>query len=94
MTFSVEMLEEDEDLKQPFVFEQTEGTQDPFVMFFEPPSLDPRIVNQWGLFSFMNRVDLRLDQWLADIGSDRKQMVRKIIVNAGQSGRFATSQME
>jgi tetratricopeptide (TPR) repeat protein len=65
MTFSVEMLEDDDDLKQPFVFEQTEGTQNPFVMFFEPPSLDPRIVNQWGLFSFMNSIDLQLDQWLA-----------------------------
>lgn len=82
MTFSVEMLEEEDDLKQPFVFEQTEGTQDPFVMFFEPPSLDPRIVNQWGLFSFMNRLDLRLDEWLATIRSERKRMVRKIIVQA------------
>jgi hypothetical protein len=82
LTFSVEMLEEDEDLKQPFVFELTEGTQDPFVMFFEPPSLDPRIVNQWGLFSFMNRIDLRLDEWLSTIGSDGKQIVRKIIIDA------------
>jgi hypothetical protein len=82
MTFSVEMLEEEADLRQPFVFEQTEGTQDPFVMFFEPPSLDPRIVNQWGLFSFMNRLDLRLDEWLATIKPDRRRMVRKIIIDA------------
>jgi len=82
MTFSVEMLEEEDDLKQPFVFEETEGTQDPFVMFFEPPSLDPRIVNQWGLFSFMNRLDLRLDEWLATIRSNQKHMVRKIIIQA------------
>jgi len=82
MTFSVEMLEDDDDLKQPFVFEQTEGTQNPFVMFFEPPSLDPRIVNQWGLFSFMNSIDLQLDQWLAGIGSGGKHIARKIIISA------------
>lgn len=82
MTFSVEMLEEDDDLKHPFVFEQTEGMQDPFVMFFEPPSLDPRIVNQWGLFSFMNRLDLRLDEWLAALEPQRKRMVRKVIIEA------------
>src|SRR6185295_7602551 len=73
---------EDKDLQQPFVFEETEGTRDPFVMFFEPPSLDPRIVNQWGLFSFMNRLDLRLDTWLADNSAHDKNVVRKIIIDA------------
>lgn len=82
MTFSVEMLEEDDALSQPFVFAQTEGAQDPFVLFFEPPSLDPRIVNQWGLFSFMNRLDLRLDEWLATVRAARKRVVRKIIIEA------------
>src|SRR5262245_44389082 len=72
LTFSVEMLEEDDDLKQPFAFDEAEGTQDPFVMFFEPPSLDPRIVNQWGLFSFMNRIDLRLDEWLVTANHGRQ----------------------
>ena len=82
LTFSVEMLEEDQDLKEPFIFEDTEGMQQAFAMFFEPPSLDPRIVNQWGLFSFMNRLDLRLDTWLADKRSDNKQIARKIIISA------------
>ena len=82
LTFSVEMLEDDNDLKQPFVFDETEGSRDPFVMFFEPPSLDPRIVNQWGLFSMMNRLDVRLDEWLASIHSAPKEMVRKIIISA------------
>ncbi|MEZ5288678.1 MAG: FRG domain-containing protein, partial [Vicinamibacterales bacterium] len=82
LTFSVEMLEEDDDLKHPFVFEQTESGQPPFVMFFEPPSLDPRIVNQWGLFSFMNRLDLRLDEWLSQTKSGRQEIVRKLIIDA------------
>jgi hypothetical protein len=82
MTFSVEMLEEEDGLDEPFVFAQTEGLQDPFVLFFEPPSLDPRIVNQWGLFSFMNRLDLRLDEWLAPIQADQQNIARKIIIEA------------
>lgn len=82
LTFSVEMLEEDKDLNNPFSFSETEGMQAPFVMFFEPPSLDPRIVNQWGLFSFMNRIELRLDEWLASIKPRNKSIVRKIIIAA------------
>ncbi len=35
-----------------------------FVVFFEPPALDERIVNQYALFSFMPDVQARLDAWL------------------------------
>ena len=82
LTFSVEMLEEDDALIDPFVFERTEGAQDPFVMFFEPPSLDPRIVNQWGLFSFTNRLDIRLDEWLLERSANDPELVRKIIISS------------
>jgi hypothetical protein len=37
-----------------------------FVIFFEPPSLDPRIVNQVALFSFTSRPDTILGDWLAE----------------------------
>lgn len=37
---------------------------EPFVAFFEPPSLDERIVNQFALFSLLSHPRLRLDQWL------------------------------
>lgn len=40
-------------------------SDDPFVAFFEPPSLDARIVNQYALFSLVSRPDLPLDDWLA-----------------------------
>ncbi|MGD9332457.1 MAG: FRG domain-containing protein, partial [Desulfobacterales bacterium] len=54
-------------------------TTAPFTIFFEPPSIDDRIVNQFAFFSIMSDPTARLDQWLArhpDIG-------RKIIIPAG-----------
>jgi len=44
-------------------FDRTSRT--PFVVFMEPPSLDPRIVNQFALFSLMSSPDASLDEWLA-----------------------------
>jgi hypothetical protein len=37
---------------------------DDFVVFFEPPALDDRIVNQYALFSVMPGPHARLDEWL------------------------------
>jgi hypothetical protein len=36
----------------------------PFVVFLEPPSLDPRILNQFALFSLMSSPRATLDDWL------------------------------
>ncbi len=38
---------------------------DEFVAFFEPPSLDERIINQFALFSLLSHPRLGLDAWLA-----------------------------
>jgi hypothetical protein len=50
----------------------------PFVAFFEPPSLDDRIVNQYALFSLMSDVTARLDHWLGE----HPELVRRIRIPA------------
>ena len=39
---------------------------DPFVLFFEPPSLDDRIVNQSAVLSAMSDPECGMDDWLDD----------------------------
>jgi hypothetical protein len=51
-------------------------------MFFEPPSLDPRIIHQFGLFSFLNRPEILLNEWL-EVGCIRSPgLARKLIIPA------------
>jgi hypothetical protein len=50
-----------------------------FVLFFEPPSLDERIVNQYALFSMMSRPDVGMDHWL----EQHRDACRKVIIPAG-----------
>lgn len=49
-----------------------------FVLFFEPPSLDERIINQFALFSLMNRAPTRLEPFLAR----QKSGVRRLVIPA------------
>ncbi len=51
---------------------------DEFVMFFEPPSLDGRVVNQVALHSMMSRPKALLDDWLAK----HPDLCRKLIIPA------------
>jgi hypothetical protein len=53
-------------------------SDEPFVVFLEPPSLDERIVNQFALFSLMSSSLTALDRWLAD----KPELYRKIIIPA------------
>jgi len=52
---------------------------EPFALFFEPPSLDARIVNQAALFSLLSSPSARLDEWLE---RDRG-LARRIEIPAG-----------
>ncbi len=49
-----------------------------FAIFFEPPSIDDRITNQFALFSVMPDVNSRLDDWL----KNHPDLWRKIIIPA------------
>ena len=51
---------------------------DPFLAFFEPPSLDARIVNQFALFSVMSSPAESLGAWLLE----RPELYRKVILPA------------
>jgi hypothetical protein len=52
------------------------GRKRPFVLFFEPPSLDDRIVNQFALFSLMNSPTANMEAWL---GAHKRAWHRLII---------------
>ena len=58
--FTAEMLER----VTPSLRQFTQLSDDDYVLFFEPPSLDERIVNQSALFSLMANPRSRLDGWL------------------------------
>lgn len=69
--FTVEMLEKIESLSD---FDKAMGASQ--VCFFEPPSLDERIVNQFALFSLMSNPIASLDDWLID----HPDLFRRIII--------------
>jgi hypothetical protein len=49
---------------------------EPFVAFFEPPSLDERIVNQFALFSLMSSPTAALDEWV----QGHPELARRVII--------------
>jgi hypothetical protein len=51
---------------------------DPVVIFFEPPSIDDRIVNQFALFSVMSSATARLGDWL----EEHPELSRKLVIPA------------
>ena len=50
----------------------------PFVAFFEPPSLDDRIVNQAALFSVTSRANMSLSPWL----QKHRELFHRILIPA------------
>lgn len=49
-----------------------------FLIFFEPPSVDNRIVNQFALFSLLSSPEARLDRWLESVSD----VARRIVIPA------------
>ena len=62
--FTVELL--DKVAPKLPMFDQL-GEQRPFVLFFEPPSMDDRIVNQYALLSVMPGPSELLKDWLEEL---------------------------
>ncbi len=52
------------------------GRQQEFLLFFEPPSIDERIVNQFALFSVMPNPSRPVDDWLAQ----HSELYRRVII--------------
>ncbi|MFL5322047.1 MAG: FRG domain-containing protein, partial [Myxococcaceae bacterium] len=72
--FTAEMLEE----AAKDLGELDALSRKPFVLFFEPPSLDERIVNQFALFSLTNSPKVALDEFL----TEQKRGVRRLVIPA------------
>lgn len=72
--FTIDMLVAEADTLK--AFDALSG--DVFTLFFEPPSMDERIVNQFALFSLMSDPQGLLDEWL----DHNPHMYRKIVIPA------------
>ena len=65
---------------EAFVAEQP----DDYVLFFEPPAIDQRIVNQAALFSSQSNPGVAMDAWL----EERPELYRRIVVPADRKAEF------
>lgn len=73
-TFTAEMLD-----RVAHSLREFDGlAEDAFLLFFEPPSLDDRIVNQFALFSLISDARLPLERWLETHG----EVARRIVIPA------------
>ena len=72
--FTAEMLDRAADTLEKF----DRLSEEAFVIFLEPPSLDSRIVNQFALFSLMNGSTTGLEKFL----EQHPELVRKVVIPA------------
>lgn len=53
-------------------------SEDPFLIFFEPPSMDDRIINQFALFSVMSGAAVDVEHWM----NEHSDICRKVVIPA------------
>lgn len=74
--FTTEMLRQYAPTLRAFDQAREAAGLDPFVLFFEPPSLDERITNQFAVFSMMSDPQLTFQNWLGRVpGLGRKLVI-------------------
>jgi hypothetical protein len=73
--FTTELLRRDTPSLQAF---DERNRQDRFMLFFEPPSLDERITNQFSVFSMTSDARLSFDAWI----TDQPAIARKLVIPA------------
>ena len=72
--FTIEMIEN----AVPTINQFDQLTREKLLLFFEPPSIDERIVNQFAFFSAMSDPVAPLDDWL----DQHPEMYRRIVIPA------------
>lgn len=85
MVFTLSMLDKFKSLSE---FDSLKGIEPTFPTFFEPPSLDGRIINQVALFSFLNEPSIIFDSWLKEKSSENSDLAKKIIIPSDLKWEF------
>ena len=75
-SFDVELLSDIKLNPWELVNYPEQPSKDGFVIFFEPPSMDDRIINQYALFSILSDPQGSQDDWLLS----RPHLCRKVII--------------
>ncbi|GAB3498163.1 FRG domain-containing protein [Spirosoma knui] len=70
--FTVDMLSQLHSLR-----EFDDLADDSFALFFEPPSIDERIINQYALFSVLSNPAVGMSRWL----ETRPDMFRRVVID-------------
>jgi len=77
--YDVRML--DREFPQLSDFDATDRSSGDVLLFLEPPSIDARIENQFGILSLMNGPSKSHDAYLRQCSREERNLVRRIIID-------------